>query len=384
MPSARPIRILQVVTHMGPVGGGVPVWLMEVYRRIDRTRYEFDFLVHTDEPQAFDQEISELGGRILRCPSPSRIWKYPATFRQAIQNGGPYDIVHSHVLFAGHVLRNARRCGVPIRIAHSHSDKEGFRADGHFLHGAYLTWTNRWVQTDATHGLACSQRAAIALFGERWAEDPRWRILYYGIDLTPYRNVTDAKSIRDQLGIPQTAIVLGHVGRFQPQKNHHYLLRIFALLHKRNPDYRLLLVGDGPLRSELKRASESFGIEKAMIWAGVRADIPHLMQCAMDVFVLPSFYEGLPLVGIEAQAAGLPLIITDTIASEMDVTPQIHRLSASEDPCKWADAIESALAKPRIAPNLAIGSVAGRFDIDESARLVGKYYESARLGSIGR
>ena len=380
----RPLRILHVVTHMGPSGGGVPIWLMHVMRRIDRSRYQFDFLVHTNETQSFDAEVTALGGRILRCPSPKQIWTYGSKFRDALMERGPYDVLHSHVLFTGHVMRHARKCGVPVRIAHSHSDRAGFRADGHSLHGAYLRWTNRWVNRDATHGLACSRTAAHALFGETRDTDARYQLLYYGIDLSLFGLRLDSNQVREELGLRSGELVVGHVGRFQPQKNHELLFRIFRLLKERLPTARLLLIGDGPLRDKLRLLAVALGIERSIVWAGVRPDVARLMRGAMDVLLLPSRYEGLPLVGIEAQAAGLPLVVSEAIDPDMDVIPQIKRVAVNADLSTWVEAVISAFEMTRPDPKASLEAVAARFDIALSIDNIAHFYDAAIAEVAGR
>jgi len=366
---------------MGPVGGGVPIWLMQMMRRIEHRKYRFDFLVHTEEPQAFDSEVEALGGRIFRCPSPKKLWSYSRSFQRVVREGGPFDVVHSHVLFAGHVLRQARKSGIRVRIAHSHSDTRGFLADGHWLQGMYLTLTNRWVHRDATHGLACSSRAAAALFGKHWLTDPRWKVLFYGLDTSPFRSTVDGRDLRAGLGIPLGVPVIGHVGRFQAQKNHQYLFRVFAELARLIPDCRLLLIGDGPLREELRELAQSLSISDRIVWAGMRADVPQLMSGVMDCLVLPSCYEGLPLVGIEAQAAGLPLVVSDTVASELDVTPDVIRLPLHVAPRLWADAIALALAKPRPDRREGINAVTATFGVDSCLKSLTEFYRCAVRGN---
>jgi len=196
----------------------------------------------------------------------------------------------------------------------------------------------RWINNNATVGLAASRKAARSLFGADWETDSRWRILPYSIDLEPFQTTPNPIAARAELEIPVDAFVVGHVGRFSEQKNHAFLVRIAAETAKREANMRLLLIGDGPLRSAVEQQVEHLGIADRVIFAGERSDIPRLMQAAMDVFVLPSLYEGLPLVGIEAQAAGLPTILSDTITEEIDVDRSlIRRLSLLQPASVWAE-----------------------------------------------
>jgi glycosyltransferase involved in cell wall biosynthesis len=201
----------------------------------------------------------------------------------------------------------------------------------------------RWILQNATVGLAASREAALALFGSAWEADPRLRLLYYGIDLKPFQVAADPVTTRAELGIPADAFVMGHVGRFWEQKNHEFLVHIASEVAKREPNARLLLVGTGPLRPAIEKWVVRAGIKDRTIFAGMRPEVPRLMLGAMDVFVLPSLHEGLPLVGIEAQAAGLPFIVSDVVSGEMDVLHSlIQRLSLSQPASVWADAILAA------------------------------------------
>lgn len=354
---SRPVRILQVVSEMGPTGGGVEVWLMQVLRHLDREQFQMDFLVHTPLPKAFDDEVRALGGRVLPCVRPLYLWKYPFAFRRVLRKYGPYDVVHSHVLFGGLVMRLARLFGVPARIAHSHSDVDGFRVDGDPLRGPFVRYTTRWARRDATRRLACSRRAGVAMFGD----DACWDVLHYGIDLAPFETAVDRAAVRAEFGILSDELVLGHIGRFQEQKNHFFVLDVFRELVRRDARARLVLVGDGPLRLAVKERVHRLNLADRIHFLGVRDDVPRLMRVVLDVFVLPSRYEGLPLVGIEAQAAGLPCVLSDTITKELDVVPGlVTRLPITKPAAIWADAVRAAQnTRQVISPRDALAAVRG-------------------------
>lgn len=342
----KPVRVLHVVGGMNR--GGVETWLMHVLRHIDRERFRMDFLVHTTQPCAYDDEILALGSRIIPCPHPRRPLSYARRLKRILRERGPYDVIHSHVHhYSGWVLRAARQAGVPVRIAHSHSDTYRLQAGTSPPRRLYLALAKRWIAAHATHGLACSRQAAAALFGPDWESDPRRRVLYYGIDLAPFRDDVDRVSVRRELGIPVDAFVVGHVGRFEEPKNHAFLVEIARHIAAREPRARFLLVGDGPLRKEIERKAAGLGLAGVVHFAGIRRDVPRLMMGAMDVFVLPSLWEGLPVVAIEAQAAGLSCVLSDVVPQEADVVPALmRRLSLERPPSLWA---ESALAT-RIDP----------------------------------
>jgi glycosyltransferase involved in cell wall biosynthesis len=314
---------------------------MHVLRSIDRDEFKMDFVVHTDQPSAFDDEIRDLGSKVIPCMHPSNPVAYARNFNRIMRRHGPYDVVHSHVHnYSGYVLWLARRAGAPTRIAHSHLDTTEFDNAASHARRLYVSLTKRLVKRNATLGLAASDKAAKALFGEDWVADSSRRILYCGIDLAPFAAPVDATTVREELGIPADAFVIGHVGRFMEQKNHAFLIDIAAEVARSEPNMRLLLVGDGPLRQSIEQKAVEAGLHDKVIFAGTRPDVSRLMLGAMDVFVMPSLYEGLPLVGMEVQSAGLPLVVSDTVTEELDVfKPLVRRLSLSQPALAWADEV---------------------------------------------
>ncbi len=335
----RPVQILHVVGGMNR--GGIETWLMHVLRHIDRDRFQMDFLVHTTQPCAYDDEIRALGSKITPCLYPSQPWLYARNFRQIVREYGPYDLVHSHVHhFSGYVLRLAQQAGIPVRIAHSHMDTSSIEARAGLHRRLYLALMKGWIAHYATLGLGASRKAVANLFGPVWKTDPRWQVFYCSIDLTPFQNPTDSVTVRAELDIPADAIVVGHVGRFTEEKNHGFLVDIAAEVAKREPRMRLLLLGDGSLRPNIEQKVAQAGLTDRCIFAGSRPDVSRLMLGAMDVFLLPSLHEGLGLVLVEAQAAGLPCIFSDAVPEEADVVkPLVRRLSLSQPASVWAEAI---------------------------------------------
>jgi glycosyltransferase involved in cell wall biosynthesis len=373
----KPVRILHVVGGMNR--GGVETWLMHVLRNIDRDKYKMDFMVHTTEPCAYDDEIRALGSKIIPCPNPRRPLAYARQFRDLYKEHGPYDVVHSHVHhFSGFVLWLAKREQVPVRIAHSHNDTLSSESAASAQRRSYLSLTEYLVRRNASKGLACSKKAARALYGAEWKSDARWRLLLYGIDLHPFKEPTEPATLRASLGLPEQAYVIGHVGRFVHQKNHPFLLDIFAEVVRHEPCAHLFLVGLGPLAEGTKRRAEALGIMDKVTFAGSRSNVPQLMMGAMDVFAFPSHYEGLGLVLIEAQAAGLPCVFSDVVPEEADVVqPLVHRLSLSDPATKWAEAILKLRHQPRaISRQDALKIVENSpFNIDRSVRALEAIYD---------
>ncbi len=327
MPAARsqPIRILQIA---GSLLGGVGVWLRAVLHHLDRQRFHLDFLVYHPYPHTLDDEVKALGAGVIRVPVPYQFPAFAYRLRRVLRDQGPYDIVHGHLhRLNGLLLRMARNAGVPTRIAHSHEVRSQGRSG--LRRYLYEGLMNRWLDLYATGGLAASQAAAADLFGPDWQADRRWRVLYCGIDLAPFQGEVDPALVRGEFGIPPDAWVVGHVGSmWMGQKNHPFLVQVAAEVVRRDPGMRLLLVGGGPLRAAVERQVEESGLGGKVIFAGLRPDVPRLLRGAMQVFLFPSLHEGLGLGLVEAQAAGLPCVISDTIPREADVVPSlVQRLS---------------------------------------------------------
>jgi glycosyltransferase involved in cell wall biosynthesis len=350
-------RILQVVGSMDR--GGIETWLMHVLRHINRDRFEVDFLVHSDHPGAYDPEIRALGSHVITCPGPERPWQYAYQFRRILEDHGPYDVVHSHVhQFSGFILRLARSVGVPCRIAHSHLDAASAEAEASWSRQAYLGLMHHWLQRHATHGLCASRVAAADLFGERWQSDRRWRIHYCSIDLDPFFQPV-VGNLRAELGLAADSQIVGHVGRLTPQKNHDFLLRFVAVALTQRPNLHLVLVGQGELEPEIRQqiACLDAGLDtriqgdlrSRIHLLPPRSDIPDLLR-QFNAFCFPSHYEGLPLTLIEAQAAGLPCLISSAITHEVDIVPGlVQRLSLEDDLDLWADRLLCQLDRPRDA-----------------------------------
>lgn len=373
----RPIRILHVVGAM--VRGGIETWLMHVLRHIDRDRFLMDFLVLTTKPGDYDEEIRALGSQIIPCPLHRwNPWSYAVNFKRILREYGPYDIVHSHPHhFSGYVLRLAKQAGVPVRIAHSHNDSSLLQAKAGFYRHLYFTVTKHWIDRYATLGLGCSHPAVAALFGANWERDRRWEVFYYGIDLTAFRDAIDPVAVRAELGIPADAFVIGHVGRFAQQKNHLFLLKIVAEVAKREPKTYLLLIGDGVLRPQIEQEVAQLGLADRVIFTGVRPDVSRLMRGAMDLFLFPSLYEGLPLVSLEAQATGLPCLFSDVITEEVDaIKPLMQRLSLSQPTSVWADAVLARFRDASVIKQSEAMSVIEQspFNIEKGIETLAKLY----------
>ena len=340
-------RVLHVVGAMNH--GGVESWLMALLRHADRADVAMDFLVHTSKPAAYDAEIASLGARVLRCGPVQRLG-YARHFQNILRQHGPYDVLHSHVhWFSGVTTALARYTGVPIRIAHSHSNSSVPEFSRGTVRAGYRRCMRRAMSWASTHLLAASEPAAHALFGPLWDTHAHRNVLYCGVDFSGFSRGDsnhDRQSVREELGLRPDDIVFGHVGSFGRPKNHAFLCSIAEAAARKNSRVSVLCVGTGPLQQDARARLQAAGVRA--ILPGVRTDIPRMLR-AMDVFVFPSVYEGLPLAVVEAQAAGLPCLVSTAVTSEVDVVPGLIRwlpLSAGAD--VWADtALDSARQSAR-------------------------------------
>lgn len=237
-----------------------------------------------------------------------------------------------------------------------------------------------WIRRYATHTLAASHDAGIWIFPPPAERDGGSRVLSYGIDLTPFGEQVDEGKIRAELGILRNAPVVGHVGRFDPQKNHAFLLDVAAEVRRRGRDVHFLLIGDGPLRGEMEQKAVQMGLGGAVHFAGIRRDVPRLMKGAMDLFLFPSLWEGLGIVVVEAQSAGVPCVISDAVPEEAAFDPRlVHRLPLAESAGFWAEKVCSVLDAPLPQPPLP--AEGNPFSIERCVTELSAIYESAREGS---
>jgi glycosyltransferase involved in cell wall biosynthesis len=367
------IRVLHVVYRLDR--GGVETWLVHLLRQIDRSRFAFDFLVHSVEPGAYDDELRALGANIYPCLGPDRPINYARNFRKILRDHGPYDVVHSHVqMFGGAVMRIAATQGVPIRIAHSHASPSLTPSTG-WKRRAYLKLMHRWIDRFATLRLAVSRESGSGIFSTGWESSDNADLLFSGIDLTPFQHPSDDAAIRSEFKLPDNAFVIGHVGSFRPEKNHQFVVEIAAELVARESCACVLLVGDGIGRHRIESLVTDRGLADNVIFAGSRSDVPRLMRGGMDAFTLPSVTEGLGLAAIEAQAAGLPMVLSEGVPSEVAVVPGlIRQLPLSASAATWADALLAMRAVRCKQPEALAMVTASPFNIVHGAARLEEIY----------
>lgn len=371
----QPLRILHIFGQMNR--GGAETFIMQVYRHINRDRLQFDFAVHSKQPGHYDEEIRNLGGRIFKIPQPrlNNLLSYIKALKQLLNKAGPFAAIHSHVhFFSGIPLAVASSLGIPICIAHSHNTQDG-KGNSPFRK-LYRKYMQQLISRHATHLLACSRPACEALYGPECWKDKRIRIIHYGIDFTPFMLLPkDRRILRKKFGFPENAYLFGHVGRFEIQKNHRFLIELFEALLAKIPTAYLVLVGEGSLKAEIEKLVYSKGIIDRVYFMGVRTDVPEIMGC-LDVLLFPSLWEGLGLVLVEAQAAGIPCVVSDVIPSEVDLNIGLIKYVNLGAPKEvWINNIQECLGfvSPPIETRLYALKTLG-FDVMDSVYFLQQIY----------
>lgn len=330
MKHKQPIRILQVVTLMDRAG--LETMLMNYYRSIDRSKVQFDFLVHRHEKGDYDDEILQLGGKIYHFDpiSPRTLLSYRKKLREFLADHSEYKIIHSHIdALSTFPLSAAKDANIPVRIAHSHNS--GFSIDRKL---PIRLIAKALIPRYATDLFGCSNEAAQFMFGK----SAKYGVIRNAIDADKFSYNQNTRSrIRKQLGI-NNKFVLGHVGRFMDQKNHEFLIEILSSVKIRKKDAVLILIGVGENETSVRQKVEDLGLEDSVYFLGSRSDVADVMQ-AMDIFVLPSLYEGLPLVAIEAQMNGLACILCDSVSREARIHENCLFIDIKEGVEHWSDAI---------------------------------------------
>ncbi|MBR6621516.1 MAG: glycosyltransferase family 1 protein [Bacteroides sp.] len=341
----EPIRILMLFTIMNR--GGAETMVMNYYRNVDRTKVQFDFMVHREERGAYDDEIEALGGRIYRMMPlhPFTFGKYQQQIKDFFDEHPEYKIIHGHCSELGYfVYKEANKRGVPVIIAHAHNPKAFI--DSKWIFRFYF---KRAMRNYINQYFACGRESALWLFGKKLGE--KAIIQYNAINPSIFTySLDNRKKIREQLNIAENTIVIGHIGRITKQKNHRFLLKIFHQFNKEYSNSILLLIGDGELKEKIKNLVNKYHLDNNIMFLGIRNDIPALMH-AMDIFVFPSHYEGLGVVLIEAQAASLPCLVSNNIPQEAFITDLIKARNLKSTIKNWCDDIKAMMQKKKCSSN---------------------------------
>ena len=361
--------------------GGAEAMIMNYMRNIDRDVIKFDFLTNRDYKAAYEDEIKSLGGRVYHmCPMyPKQFGQYKREVREFLTEHPEYKIVHSNLEERSYfALKEAKKLGVPVRISHSHNRPLGVNAK--LLVRYYFRFMLKYYNT---HMFACGVEAGDWLYGRKNRD--KVIIMKNAIDALQYRyNEKIQNDVRRELGI-EGKKVIGHVGRFFPQKNHDFLIDIFKAVHDREPNTVLLLVGGGEaddsLKNQIKAKAEELGLGNSVRFLGVREDVERVVQ-AFDLFVLPSLFEGLPVTMVEAQAAGLKCVISDKVPIQCDITGNVSVMKLEDSPEKWAEKI-CDLLKHCEKQDTYERIVAAGFDIKENAKWLEEFYVEELKKALG-
>lgn len=355
-------RILHVVTNTGR--GGLETLLMNYYRKIDRSKIQFDFLRHRSDHEAYDDEMIALGGKIYELPrmnpfSPSYLKKLDSFFAAHSE----YKIVHVHQdCMSSIILRAAKKYDIPVRIAHSHSSSQ----DKNIKYPLKLYYRQK-IPKYANELFACSKEA-----GEWMFRGNPFILLNNAIDTQKFRFDPQKRAeVRSKFNIGENTLLLGHIGRYAATKNHTFLIDIFYEVKKLYPDSVLLLIGDGELKPTIENKVANLGISDSVIFAGLRSDVDELVQ-AIDVFVMPSLYEGLSMAFLEVLSSGVNAVIADHFAKVCDITDTVHRVSLADGAQIWAKRIIELSNTVRTDMSHHIADAG--YDITENAKWLCDYY----------
>lgn len=363
----KPLRVLHVFGKLDR--GGAESRTMDIYRNIDRNKIQFDFIVHTQEECVFDSEIKQMGGRIFSVPrfNGKNLLQYCSVWDKIFIEHPEFSIIHGHMTNTAFIyLSVAKKHGVPVRIAHSRSASEE-----NLFKKVLVILTRPILNKVVTNRFAVSKEAGKFVFGGKKYSEGNVNIIKNAIDAGKFiYNPAIRKEMREELQVEDN-FVIGHVGRFHYAKNHDFLIDVFAKILEKKSNTVLLLVGTGELEESIKQKARKMGVFNSIKFLGLRSDVERMMQ-AMDVFVFPSRYEGLPGVVLEAQASGLPCVISDTITDEVKITSLVDSLSLKLPITEWAQAV---LAKEEYFRENMYDKIAGaNFDIKQQAKKLEKFY----------
>lgn len=365
----EPIRIAQVIGKW--IGGGVEAVVMNYYRHIDKSKIQFDFICDEDSTNIPYKEIEKLGGKVILIPPYQKLFRYHKELKRVLKEGN-YKIVHSHINTLSVFSLFAAKCAkVPVRIAHSHSTTNKKEKKKNLMKQVLKPFSKLF----ATDYMCCSELSGRWLFGDKLYNEGKIYLLNNAIDLKKFEyNEKIREEVRKELNIGEETFVMGHIGRFVEQKNHSFLIDIFYELQKERQNAVLMLVGQGPLQEESKAKVEQLGLKNKVLFLGQRNDAARLYQ-AMDVFVLPSLYEGLPVVGVEAQAAGLLCVFSDDMTKETKVLENTIFNTLNQSASEWTKTILTE-SKEYVRGKTSDEMKKKNFDIDtEACRLEKMYYD---------
>lgn len=324
-----------------PHVGGTEAVMKNIFTYIDKKQYHIDFLFigkEQDDLSDFSKEVKKQGSKIYYVPTlRTSIWRNHKEVKKILKSNG-YDIIHSHLDASGaDVLRIAKKCGVSVRITHSHNTSHLKNAKNLIdrVHRQYLNYQKRRLRKIATHFIGCSDLAGKWLFGDKICQQSNYMIFNNSIYVDKYRF---NKGVRDEFRRKyklEDDFVVGHIGRFEYQKNHEFLIDIFEALNKINKNSKLVLIGEGSKINVIKNIVKEKGLQKDVLFMGNVQNVEQLLQM-MDVFIMPSFYEGLSVSLVEAQASGMPCLVSNTLSKQTNITGNVTFFDLHRSADQWA------------------------------------------------
>ncbi len=364
-------KCLRIGMYIGKwVGGGVEAVVMNYYKNIDRNKIQFDFICDDDSTNIPYEEIEKLGGKVIIVPPYQKLIKFHKEFKRICKENN-YKIVHSNAnVLSVFPLFAAKYAGVPVRIAHSHSTTNRTEWKKNLLKQVLKPFSKVFANTY----FACTEHAGRWLFGNKAFDKGKVLVVNNGIDVDSYSfNEKVRKEKRNELKLKDTDIVIGHIGRFVKQKNHEFLIDIFNELYKENNNYKLMLIGQGPLQDEMKQKVKDLGIEAAVMFLGQKNDANKYYQ-AMDLFLFPSLYEGLGMVFVEAQSAALPSVASTEVPVIAQVSDRACFIGLDQPIKVWTDKIKEVINQERKV-DLKRVKDAGYDIVTEANKLQQKYID---------
>lgn len=365
--NSEPKKVFYMVYSLS--SGGIEKYSINIFKYIDKKKYTLDFITKLDRKEFFDKKLFSMGGvKIPLAKKNSGFLNFFVLFFNAYKTvKRDYDLAYFNLSSPAAVFKYPLICklaGMKRIVIHSHNSSEANIG----LLGRFLNYLGRiYINHISSERFACSTKAAKWMFGKKITNQNKYIFVQNGIEVDKYKyNVDMREKIRRNLGFTKSDFVIGHIGRFEKQKNHQFLIRTFETLSKQDPNARLVLIGVGTLKNSIETLVKEKGLEKKVLFLGEQDNVNEILQ-AMDVFILPSLYEGLPVVGIEAQAAGLKCVFADTISEEADVTGNVNFVNLTSVNL-WVKAIEGFKQYSRVdqSDNL----IKAGYSIKETAQLV--------------
>lgn len=367
---SEPIRILQVFAEMNR--GGAETMIMNLYRHIDRAKIQFDFIVHTQDKCAFDEEIEQLGGRIFRVPRyvGKNHFAYTKAWKEFFNNNPNYKIVHGHVRSTAAIYLSLAKRAKMITICHSHATSSRGNIQKRIVK-RFMQYPIRFI---SDYFFACSNEAAIWLFGKSIINNDNYHLLKNAIDLNLFSyNYRTRMEIREKLGL-NGDFLIGHVGSFTKEKNHDFLIDVFYEISRRVSNSKLLLIGDGDLVNLIKIKIEKLKINDRLIIIQ-KSDRVFDYYMAMDLFIFPSLHEGLGIALVEAQSSGLECYASlNRVPFEAKVTENVEYLPIELGPEEWAEYIISKFKWENIRESKYIELKSKGYDINDTSKWLEKFY----------